>query len=210
MIRAAELRNVVQQVEGYRIAVHVFRDKYFAKPGDMTNAYAFWGADCAATEAECNGDGDGLVLSEAPDNFQEEYQFWNHLSRADLISGEYTGAEDASGNGVFGINLPETAKSGAGLIVTVNEPHTASNSTLYYQIGGRDNVPQSGCADWAFMETAEAFKLDTKFDDALPKTGRFLADDSGGGITTTCVESATNEYTLSAEGIQCRAFYDTK
>jgi len=38
LIHAAELRSVVKDYEKYKTAMHVFEDKYFALPGDMTNA----------------------------------------------------------------------------------------------------------------------------------------------------------------------------
>ena len=44
LIRAAQLRSVTTQFANYRAAVFTFRDKYFALPGDMANASAFWGS----------------------------------------------------------------------------------------------------------------------------------------------------------------------
>ena len=41
LIRAAELRSVTTQYQGYVTAVNTFRDKYFALPGDMPNAIDF-------------------------------------------------------------------------------------------------------------------------------------------------------------------------
>ena len=43
LIRAAELRSVSTEYSRYVASVHTFRDKYFALPGDMTNATQFWG-----------------------------------------------------------------------------------------------------------------------------------------------------------------------
>ncbi|MBN9993879.1 prepilin-type N-terminal cleavage/methylation domain-containing protein, partial [Listeria monocytogenes] len=43
LIRAAELRSVGEEYQKNRTAVATFRDKYFAIPGDMTNATSFWG-----------------------------------------------------------------------------------------------------------------------------------------------------------------------
>ena len=50
LIRAAELRSVVTEFQTYQTAVMTFRDKYFALPGDMTNATDFWGemTNCGA------------------------------------------------------------------------------------------------------------------------------------------------------------------
>jgi prepilin-type N-terminal cleavage/methylation domain-containing protein len=52
LIRAAELRRVVTDYNKYTTAVQSFRDKYFALPGDMTNAQNFWGVQ-DPTPATC-------------------------------------------------------------------------------------------------------------------------------------------------------------
>jgi prepilin-type N-terminal cleavage/methylation domain-containing protein len=48
LIRASELRKYITLQNQYRTAISAFRDKYFALPGDMTNATAFWSAKAAA------------------------------------------------------------------------------------------------------------------------------------------------------------------
>jgi len=44
LIRAAELRAVTTEYDRWVTATRTFQDKYFALPGDMTNATAFWGS----------------------------------------------------------------------------------------------------------------------------------------------------------------------
>ena len=44
LIRAAELRSVTTEYSRYTAATYSFRDKYFALPGDMSNAESFWGS----------------------------------------------------------------------------------------------------------------------------------------------------------------------
>jgi prepilin-type N-terminal cleavage/methylation domain-containing protein len=103
LIRAAELRSVITEFQAYQTAAQTFRDKYFALPGDMTNATAFWGiaagttgndATCLAavqsTVATCNGDGNGVIGKYSIiDN--EEMLLWKHLANAGLIEGSYSG-----------------------------------------------------------------------------------------------------------------------
>ena len=43
LIRAAQLRSVTADYTRFVTAVNTFRDKYFALPGDMTNAQSVWG-----------------------------------------------------------------------------------------------------------------------------------------------------------------------
>ena len=72
LIRAAELRSVTTEYGKYSTAIRAFKDKYFALPGDMTNAIAFWGPapDCADTATTagtgtqtCNGDGNNNIYA---------------------------------------------------------------------------------------------------------------------------------------------------
>lgn len=56
LIRAAELRSYITDVQRYPAAVNAFKDKYFAYPGDMANATKFWGAlggDGTGNDAAC-------------------------------------------------------------------------------------------------------------------------------------------------------------
>ncbi len=106
LIRAAELRAVSTEYSRWVTATQTFRDKYFALPGDMTNATAFWGiaagstgndATCRNTVqtglATCNGDGDGQLHHSEYD----PYLFWKHLTNAGLIEGSFSGTYAAAG-----------------------------------------------------------------------------------------------------------------
>lgn len=107
LIRAAELRSVTSEYSKWHSAAHAFRDKYFALPGDMPNATAFWGAldidgnglgsNCRGESsglATCNGDGDGAICQSGTCTSQtyEAMLFWKHLANAGLIEGTYSGS----------------------------------------------------------------------------------------------------------------------
>ena len=105
LIRASELRSASTQFAQYRAAAYTFRDKYFALPGDMPNATAFWqsaggtGADATCIAAQtsatpaCNGNGDGLISGggSEPVAHGERFMAWKHLANAGLVEGSYTG-----------------------------------------------------------------------------------------------------------------------
>ena len=114
LIRASELRAVSTEFHRYVSATHAFRDKYFAMPGDMTNATKFWdsaggdGSNYAcqstpSTTATCNGNGDGYfgwptaVIPGGTSSqdmgvaASELIRFWQHLSYAGLIEGRFNG-----------------------------------------------------------------------------------------------------------------------
>lgn len=119
LIRASELRSVATDLQRYQAAVHTFRDKYFALPGDMPNATRFWGvqhatpATCITTASTtaltCNGDGNGQVA----DTTYEAFRFWQHLANAGLIEGSYSGVTgpDSGFDHVIGVNAPRAKMS---------------------------------------------------------------------------------------------------
>ncbi len=100
LIRASELRSITTDMNRYVTATQTFRDKYFAVPGDMRNATAFWGvaagtgsdATCANTvstsAATCNGNGDGVIQTFNV-AFDEIFLAPKHLANAGLIEGSY-------------------------------------------------------------------------------------------------------------------------
>lgn len=68
LIKAASARKTLAWNTGMQTNFNTFRDKYFALPGDMTNATDFWGRSTAAgvctgqpgtpsATGTCNGDG---------------------------------------------------------------------------------------------------------------------------------------------------------
>jgi len=106
LIKAAELRKVISQIESYNTAVNTFKLKYNGLPGDMVNATDYWPLDsnCAAgqnsfsTEATCNGNGDGMIggytFSDPswPATFGEVFAVFNQLALARLVQGTYGAA----------------------------------------------------------------------------------------------------------------------
>ena len=114
LIRAAELRSITTDVNRYITAMASFRDKYFALPGDLTNATSFWGTDpggcpiapynTVPKKETCNGDGDGKIngtTAAYPNGFYnyEVHRSWQHQADAGLINGQYTGTCGTSNYG---------------------------------------------------------------------------------------------------------------
>jgi prepilin-type N-terminal cleavage/methylation domain-containing protein len=81
---------IVGEYQKYKAAFHDFYKIYNALPGDIDNAYDFFGSDCGPDTdislSGCNGDGNGII-----ENYDEAFMANLHLSLAALIDGEYTG-----------------------------------------------------------------------------------------------------------------------
>lgn len=224
LIRAAEWRNLSAQMSNYRTATYTFRDKYFALPGDMNNAVAFWGAQagsptavgldatCSAVTtaatgtATCNGNGDGkmgsTITAEAAEQRHERYRAWHHLQNAGLIEGGFSGVFDV------GVYSPLTKMdSSARVSVLFMQPST---STTYFttNVGNMYHVGRyaSGSSTLgAFATPTEVWNIDTKLDDGKPDTGIVLSMRSTSTITPGCVvlNGSISEYNLVDSGKIC-------
>ena len=221
LIRAAELRTVATDYARFATAAQTFRDKYFAIPGDMANATAFWGksaADCntqagnAATPGTCNGDGNGQIsFSVAASATGETFQFWKQLALAGLVEGTYSGISGSGGpaESIIGVNVPrgKLGNSGFGVAfyVTAGDP---SNYALNY-----GNQMTFGAANGLndtsgrILKSEESWNIDTKLDDGRPATGSIISIYWDECTSSTSFSDFTGQYELSISTNSCALRY---
>lgn len=234
LIRAAELRAITTSAQRYTTANYAFLDKYFALPGDLSNATAFWGVlagtgsddTCHNTEATglptCNGNGDGRVDTAGSSltiNGAERFRYWQHLANAGLIEGRYTGKTDSADPTTYAMTPGKNAPSINGGSTQV-DPYTQLGSfALYYTA---TNFPfldmyKGGELTLAYRSRAnpggdlllpeEAWNLDTKIDDGRPAWGKMLSSKmswSGSPNCTTSDDRTTATYNLTNRNKICR------
>ncbi len=200
LIRASEIRSVGTDFSKYETAIYAFRDKYFALPGDMTNATAIWGKDAtncngntgiAATPGTCNGDGNGYVNQASP----EMWRTWQHLSLAGLIEGSYVGTQTGWGTNVQpGIDLP------AGRIPSSVYYFRVENNTnsefAWVDLTYTKNMLIVANNSSTVLTPTEAWNVDTKWDDGAPGTGKVWGGNTTGGCVTSTTSTAA-QYTKS-------------
>lgn len=220
LIRAAELRSVSSEYQRYVTAMGTFRDKYFALPGDMNNAVAFWGNTDTG-----NGDGDGTIESTATaigaagaQTSNEISNFWIHLAKAALIEGSYTAIANTTLTAPT--NNPKAKLSNAvwnaGFLGSV-----ANTSTVYFE-GSYGDVLFFGsgtaaATPAAVLKPEEAWNLDTKLDDGQPHIGSITTLESQGlaagtacsSITAAATTLAASVYSLSNSGAACSLVFKT-
>lgn len=200
MIDAAKTRALMTNVESYRISINTFRDKYIALPGDMKNATQFWGkdnalcsADTGAVDADgtCNGDGNRTV-SDA----DEAWHFWKHMQKSELINASITTYDYiAAGNMLVGVNVPESALSGASFKIVSQS--VQSGATWWYD-GSYGNVLRYGVPNnnggcpkcfngHSEMTPIRVLNIENKIDDGKPGTGsiRTSKPSTGSGVSST-------------------------
>ena len=221
LIRAAQLRTVSTQYNEWRSAMNTFRDKYFALPGDMTNATSFW-------STTVNGDGDGYLPSckGGANPMPESFHFWEQLALAGLIEGSYPGTSVVSGNICNGLSVPGTnvpaskINPGAGwTIVALNQQSngevdytdlpSAQYNWFIYGLASSGNGFTSGL----FLKPEDVWNIDTKMDDGLPGTGIVRAGNSSASGAAGCQStalSATSVYNLSVTTLSCDIVFPIK
>jgi prepilin-type N-terminal cleavage/methylation domain-containing protein len=220
LIRAAELRSVVADYQRYAAAMHTFRDKYFALPGDMTNATAFWNslggtgsdATCQALSATgkptCNGNGDGQILTSTATIYDERFRSWQHMANASLVEGSYTGLNgtaDSTFSPVIGTNVPR-AKLANGFF-DINYTHTGNVNSPTGALGDINRLSLYGnsSSTKSILKPEEAWNIDTKLDDGHPIFGRVYTTKKTATLGTNCAtaDAAPSAYDLTNSAILC-------
>lgn len=212
LIRGAELRGVITEFKSYQSAVYTFRDKYFALPGDMTNATRFWGiaggtgtgAACfsveSTTSATCNGNGNGAIdetagAGTAVWRYGERIRFWQHLANASLISGNYTGKTDSATNPYEltpGKNVPASRMSNAFWGTNMSNNTTWNAANFWPKTHGFDGELNIILRQNPLIPE-EAWSIDTKVDDGKPGTGITTGFPLGSSENAACSTSADQQ-----------------
>ena len=214
LIRAAELRAVTSEQTRYVTAVNAFRDKYFALPGDMTNAASFW-------TGTSNGNGDGTLTAAATAGTTGEmFQFWNQLSLAGLIEGTYSGlaGSGAPYHCISGTNVPKSKLGGATWAIQYIGVY-AGDSYVYTADYGNalllGALVPNAFPNNPVLRPEDNWNIDKKIDDGMPGTGKVMVRETGtwsGAAATKCTTStATNDYAgtynLSNTNITCQLYF---
>jgi len=202
LIRTAEVRATISQIEKYQTAVHTFQTKYNGLPGDLPDPVASQYGFIPRGNVPGQGDGNGVIegnpfdepgytIGLEPDT-GEEGTFWIDLSRANLIDGNFNGlaSEDAipgvvSAGGIA--NYLPPGKLGGNNYIYV---WSGGWSTFGYPIWGiqqiGDRLNYFGIASVSYflggelddlpgLTVGDAYYIDNKIDDGLPQSGKVLA-----------------------------------
>lgn len=192
LLDAAQIRSVVADVSKYRNAVENFSQQYNAFPGDLKNAYDYFGSDCgtdAAAPTGCNGDGNGSI-----DGATEGFRAWQHLVLSEMIEVQVTGTV---GSGcIGGVNVPAASMGGnAGYGFARNSSAAyISNRPSYVSLLVLGTNNSDLCTSPA-LTIDEAYQVDLKGDDGVPTTGIVV------GIGGSCISGSDFDY--SQTGTVC-------
>lgn len=224
LIKAAEMRAVTTELSNWQTAVNTFRQKYFALPGDFRDATRFWGAHgtClppagAVMTATCNGDGDGVIaLHESPTEAFEAFLFWQHLSLAGLIEGNYSGARGTSNiwHHVPGVNSPRSKFGSAAWAVEsstteASDGHGAEKfDKMYNNAFLFGNASSYEMNYEPVLTPEEAWNIDTKVDDGKPGQGAVIALNHPDCTDAADRSDLDSDYALSTDTAECSMYFE--
>lgn len=229
LIKAAEIRATISQIQKYTAAVNTFRLKYGFLPGDIPYSqatafglFSFTGVNAGTTGM---GDGNGQIDGSISSCTGEMLAFWRHLSEANLVDGAF---------GVNGNSAIDPTTGGTAAAVTLN---TMTQSLPVAKLGygatflpawtilqGLGNKNAFVIMQWTQVGVAACLntpiaippiivsQIDSKIDDGLPVSGSVQAQNAGPPTPTAgaCVWGAgtTWAYNTSASpnAVACLMF----
>ena len=188
LIQNARVRNVIAQQDGIKAAFFGFQDRYRGIPGDYDRTLASQNIPGAGTT--CGGNGNSLIDATV-NTVAESICAWYHLSRANFITGNYSGAgttENAN-------NAPANPFGGSMQLFYDNAYSDPSTTTIIsvHNIKTGINIPASILAE-----------VDRKLDDGLPSSGSFRFSIFGGATATNCIVTGTpNTWSIASGATVC-------
>lgn len=175
LIKAAEIRATMADLESYNAAATTFRNKFNGLPGDLLASRSSQYGLTARSGAAGHGDGNSIIegcAAGATDLGCETALFWVDLTAAELIPDAYTTATDAAvtaaSSAALEPYLPSTPVRELAKVHMFNE-----NGRNYFAIANitTSTGAVSLVASPAGLTPSEASQIDDKADDGLPTTG---------------------------------------
>ncbi len=223
LIKAAQIRSTISDIEKYNAATTTFREKYNGLPGDLLNTKAVqFGFNTTANDAARDGtpeygDGDGEVTGCVSDMNTtlgcESALFWVDLSAAGLIN--FRAALDTTSaiaqasrtNSQLADGILPKSKLRDSALVALVSPGTG---THYFSIA---EISTNWAANMEFpnglaggLTPLESSSIDTKLDDNAPMTGNIISlrrniwrADATTGAQTGCMDATGEHYNTSTD-----------
>lgn len=173
-ISAARLRALTAEVNTLKAGINEFEEIYLGLPGDLRNAANYF-------DGASNGDGNRQIAAEASN---EAFAAVDHLNRAKLVDGKYTGLW---GGGFSPGGNVISSQMGREAVIYVR---CCGENNLEFR--NLINVFAAAADKRAGVLTAqEAFSVDRKADDGNPDAGLIGGIGNWGGSAYTAISCYT-------------------
>jgi prepilin-type N-terminal cleavage/methylation domain-containing protein len=192
LVKAAEVRSQISQIEKYNVAANTFRTKYGFLPGDIKDPEATrFGLTPRGTDPfvgnNGNGEGDGNSIISSPaggfsDSYGETAMFWEDLTSANglklnLITGNFKTASPSVAppsdilEPNIGLYLPVAAIGGGNYIYV-----SSNNGVNSFGLAVVTDIQTADDLNVAYgITVSTAYSIDKKMDDGLPQYGNVTA-----------------------------------
>lgn len=217
MVRNAGNSRLAKDVEQVRSLTYAFYTRYNAYPGDWDDAFSLWGTSCAASAANCNGNGDGFVGAYTTWSSAESLNFYLHLNLAGLAAYKATGRDALSGypNYTVGSDMPKFSGVNGSDFALV--PSTRLGTGGQAAIAGEDPRRRlelytsrgvvGGTHYFKLFAPYDAYLFDKKFDDAKGAKGLVRGWEQ---VAASCFVGDYNTYDTSiktsCDGAGCASY----
>jgi prepilin-type N-terminal cleavage/methylation domain-containing protein len=211
LVKGAEIRAQIGQIQEYETAYNTFKLKYGCIAGDCANATSFF-------SGTSNGNGNDKFDVDADNigSVGEHTRFFQQLSLAQLTKGNYDGTSSFP-NGYPRLAMyPEKGMCVANQVssalgqanhyqLTAATMGELRSAALYLNIANPTLISSSGHNDMnAIFSPLDMQSLDAKIDDGKARTGKFRGFKVMGGAS--CLTADDGDY-LSTNAITCDAEY---
>ncbi len=182
LINSARIQNAISDVEGLKVAINNFKLQYDAYPGDLIDAWDYFGSTCDANAERCNGNGDFKLT-----DTYEQNNGLRHLYLADLIPFAATGNSTSGGYTALGENVMPAPFDGGAYTLGTAEAEADDGLNWYNSSVIGNIIIMGSIADQRVVGPAltprQAESIDKKMDDGNGHTGK-VAGYWALGITT--------------------------
>lgn len=231
LVEASKLQSVVADLDQYRKAAILYREKYSELPGDHSHATDITSADAGCDNptasdnpatATCNGNGDGFIgdatgaACAAIATYRETLLVWQHLSNEHLINGNYNGRRSTASNQITPeVNVPMSRIKGASYMLA-NFPGTRGGGCAFFT-ADRANVIYFGLprtsAAYPYLDPAlppdGAKSIDLKIDDGKPGMGKLVTLPSSEQAGCADSDNAATAVYGTSKQLKCALIYFT-
>ena len=175
MIEQSEANKVLSDVEGFRSAHQLFRQKYKCIPGDCDNS------NFTNNLPVCNGGGndDGRISGGYSNVYcSETADYWRHLREAGFINNQ---PQPRSTNGAIWAGA-EGSYSPTSSVHAYYSTFYGTTTNFYYY-----NLMDSAGNRYSFLKVYLAEAIDKKIDDGNGTTGNAVGSNPAGSYVQACV-----------------------
>lgn len=211
LVTQAKLRNVVSDLNKFEIAFNTFVLQYDAWPGDIDNAFDYWGSSCGNNvQANCNGNNDKTIDLGGGASGREDTGAFEHFVLAGVIEGNYKWLSNAV---TLKENIVPSPIVNAGYWYWHGHQGSSEISNVAISLGSHRT--SSEFFNGEALTSNDALSIDSKIDDGKAGLGKLITyRDQDKFSQSVCVDTIFNaadytvaEYLLTDTGVNCYIEY---